>query len=714
MTDSQFRFIPLAADPSRRNSALKCLSIRVISRFRIGMVQFPLLAASRVALLLLAALLSGCASADPHIRFLQEIPPAGLTNLVAYRADTNLEIRFVSRGKDAFAHATWPELEPGATNYQRRFAVLAFDPEPRSVRRASVNKNTQVAIRGTRQWTQLVQAIFSSLVPSQPNHGVLLPAANEEIVIFRDNTGKLSDVNLENKPPDIILDHTYSDEEFSRLAIHSLEAGALNLESSQWQFLFVTDDPPGFVFIDLRQRLVVYLAYPGDPESAALPATFAMRALNSLLIRSLLVTAVKNPGTLLARGFWQLRTSGAAAIATGPDSSDTPPPPLSTNSGMDLAAWEKDLDHIVSARRYKGKLDLYIDGGQFFPALIESVESATRSVDAQVFIFDKDEYAVKIADLLKKRSAQVRVRVLMDDAGSLFAADWEQPPPSTAGFQRPSDIQSYLTSGSKVHVRASANPWLTVDHRKLFVIDDRQAFLGGMNIGRQYRYQWHDMMVGLTGPVVSRLEKDYREAWAHAGILGDFAYAWISLFPPPASRKNAITNGIDIRPLRTATFNTGIYHAQLEAINRAQSYIYIENAYFDDSSILRALIQARRRGVDVRVIFPADNDSGLMQTTDQIAGNELLKNGARVYVFPGMTHVKAAIYDGWACVGSANFNKMSLRVGQELDVAFSDPATVARLKKNLFDTDFHRSRELTKPIPLNWFDFFLNAFAGEI
>jgi cardiolipin synthase len=664
--------------------------------------------------LLLAAFLSGCASADPHIRYLEEIPPAGLTNLVAYRSETNLEIRFVSRGKDAFAHANWPELESGATNYQRRFAVLAFDPEPRSVRKASVNKNNQVAIRSARQWAQLVQTVFTNLVPPQSNHGVLLPAANEDIVIFRDKSGKLSDVNLENKPPDIILDHAYNDEEFSRLAIHSLEAGALNLESSQWQFLFVTDDTPGFVFIDLRQRLVVYLAYPGDPESPALPATFAMRALNSLLIRSLLVTAVKNPGTLLARGFWHFGTSGAAAIATGPDSPDTPPPPLSTSPGMDLAAWEKDLDHIVSARRYKGNLDLCIDGGQFFPALIQSVESATRTVDAQVFIFDKDEYAVKIADLLKKRSAQVRVRVLMDDAGSLFGGNWPQGAPSAAGFQRPSDIQSYLTSGSKVHVRASANPWLTLDHRKLFVIDGRQAFLGGMNIGDQYRYQWHDLMVALTGPVVSRLEKDYREAWAHAGPLGDFAYAWISLFPPPASRKNGITNGIDIRPLRTATFKADIYHAQLEAINRAQSYIYIENAYFDDNTILRALSQARRRGVDVRVIFPADNDSGLMQTSDQVAGNELLKNGARVYLYPGMTHVKAAIYDGWACLGSANFNKMSLRVGQELDVAFSDPATVARLKNDLFDTDFRRSRELTKPVPLNWFDFFLNAFTSEI
>ena len=128
-----------------------------------------------------------------------------------------------------------------------------------------------------------------------------------------------------------------------------------------------------------------------------------------------------------------------------------------------------------------------------------------------------------------------------------------------------------------------------------------------------------------------------------------------------------------MRPLRTATGQVEIYRAQLEAINRARSYIYIENAYFGDDMILRALIRARQRGVDVRVIVPAENDSGIMQTSDQVIGNQLLENGARVYVYPGMTHVKAAIYDGWACLGSANFNKMSLTSARNSTLLFPTP-----------------------------------------
>jgi cardiolipin synthase len=158
----------------------------------------------------------------------------------------------------------------------------------------------------------------------------------------------------------------------------------------------------------------------------------------------------------------------------------------------------------------------------------------------------------------------------------------------------------------------------------------------------------------------------------------------------------------------------GIYHAQLEAIQQARRYIYIENAYFDDDTILRDLIRARRRGVDVRVILPGENDSGIMQTSNQIMANKLVENGIRVFAYPRMTHVKAAIYDGWACVGSANFDKMSLRIAQELDVGFSDTASVERLKNDLFETDFKASREITSPVPLNWMDFVTKAFANQL
>jgi cardiolipin synthase len=659
-------------------------------------------------------IMAGCAAPGPRTRYLGQVDPQTQTNLVAYRLGNSLDIRIPLRGRDAFAHASWAAPEAGQTNFQHRFAVLDFDPEKRAARRSITTRTNRLVVHGLQEWQQLLQKVLANLAPTQPQHAVVLLLQNAEAALFHDAARKLHVVRLENKPPDVIVDRTCNDSDFAREALRQLRPSLAFPARRTTQFLFVTGEDPAFVLVDAQERLIVFLDYPADPEASSVPVMFAVRALNSLLIRSLLMSAIKNPFTLICRAFWHLGTSGAAAIDSITQNPAGPPPPLATGPPMDMAAWEKDLDHILTARRYKGRLDLLIDGEKFFPAFIESVSSAIRSVDVQVFIFDTDDYAVKIAHLLKLRSFHIRVKVLLDDLGSLFAAQNGPESIMPPNFQRPPSIISYLKKDSRVRVRASANPWLTVDHRKCMIIDGREAYVGGMNIGRAYRYDWHDMMVRVTGPVVGRLDKDYRLAWAHAGPLGDFAYAWIWLFDRTRPRRNAVTNAIDVRPLRTATGKIEIYRAQYEAMQHARRYIYIESPYFDDASSLRALIRARQRGVDVRVVFPARNDSGMMQINNALVAGDLLRNGIRVYAYPGMTHVKAALYDGWACVGSANFDKMSLRVGQELDIGFSDPATTERLKQELFEKDFAHSHEVTKPSATTWFDSVVKTFTDQL
>jgi cardiolipin synthase len=70
-----------------------------------------------------------------------------------------------------------------------------------------------------------------------------------------------------------------------------------------------------------------------------------------------------------------------------------------------------------------------------------------------------------------------------------------------------------------------------------------------------------------------------------------------------------------------------------------------------------------------------------------------------------MTHAKALLVDGWSCVGSGNLNHLSLRINQEVNLATSDPAFAAELRRDLFETDFARSYELTQPISVDWVDF---------
>jgi cardiolipin synthase len=232
-----------------------------------------------------------------------------------------------------------------------------------------------------------------------------------------------------------------------------------------------------------------------------------------------------------------------------------------------------------------------------------------------------------------------------------------------------------------------------------------------MNIGREYRYSWHDLMVEVQGPAVDILQRDLDIAWARASWFGDLALFARSLTAP---RKRADDVGGPLRVLVTNDLDSQIYRAQLAAIRRARSYIYIENSYFSDDLTLYELAKARRRGVDVRVILPADGNHAPLNYSNDVAINVMLRNGIRVYRYPGMTHVKAAIIDGWACVGSANFDKLSLQINEELNIATSDAAMVGDLMQRVFVADFAVSEELTEPLPLKWSNHLAEFLSDEI
>src|SRR5579859_974931 len=224
-------------------------------------------------------------------------------------------------------------------------------------------------------------------------------------------------------------------------------------------------------------------------------------------------------------------------------------------------------------------------------------------------------------------------------------------------------MTSYIKRDSQVKVRPFLNPFLSYDHSKVYLVDGRQAWLGGMNIGREYRYEWHDMMVQLEGPVVASLENDFRLDWAHASLGGDLAYLAALLHHPKQTGFMPGTNSwTQLRLLPTKTTWKPFSTALLGALRQAQSYIYVENAYLFDKRVITGLVQARSRGVDVRVVLPRTNDSKTARHAELVIGNYLLEHGVGVYFYPGMTHVKALLADDWACVGSSNLNQFGLRL----------------------------------------------------
>ena len=244
------------------------------------------------------------------------------------------------------------------------------------------------------------------------------------------------------------------------------------------------------------------------------------------------------------------------------------------------------------------------------------------------------------------------------------------------------------------------------------IIDQNTAFVGGMNIGREYRYDWHDLMMELNGPVIDLLNQEFNKSWSHAGPLGDFGYLFSRM--KKTERARSLNDMSSLRVLLTSPGNYEIYNAQVEAIRRAKSYIYVQNAYFTNDRLLRELVKARRRGVDVRVVIPLETDHGPITRSHVLAVNVMLENGIRVFVYPGFSHVKAAVYDGWVCVGSANFDRLSLRINRELNIASSDPAVARQLVDKLFIPDFKVSPELTEPLPERWVDKLIEVVGDYI
>jgi cardiolipin synthase len=483
------------------------------------------------------------------------------------------------------------------------------------------------------------------------------------------------------------------------------------------RLLFETGDDSDygypFVFADATSGRMVFLQHSptGAGAGQGLPFGQAVGLFTRTVVDHVRI-ALNQPVSSVARLF-TMAVSSTVDLAQ-PHSlmlpGQQPVPPLSDGPGMDLEAWEQSLDTLTGSRLSAGRVNYRVDGAGFFPRLIDLLSAARESVYLRVYIFDNDDYALQIADLLKRRSADIKVRVLVDGLGTLGAGQVQSVslPPD---YRPPLSMVNYLQAGSGVRVRVLSNPWLAGDHTKAIVIDGTVAFLGGMNIGREYRYDWHDMMVETSGPVVAQIVEDFHRAWTRAGFLGDLQ----GLFHRGRDEPDqASADDYPLRLLYTRPGNSQILRAQIAAIRTARQRIYLENPYLTSDAALYELIQARRRGVDVRVIMPYRSDSGLITKSNALAANTLLNNGVRVFIYPGMSHLKAAVYDGWACVGSANFDNLSLRVNREMNLATSHEPAVTALVEQVFRPDFEHALELTEPLPNDWSRYLAELLADML
>ncbi len=396
-------------------------------------------------------------------------------------------------------------------------------------------------------------------------------------------------------------------------------------------------------------------------------------------------------GALMAGQRIKAFVSGAAPLPSIKASSSEIPPP-------GTEAFESFLDQKGLPRRTSGTIKLLINGERFFPEFLREIAGAKVSIDSQTFIFDNDDFGVATADVFKRKSQEIPVRVIFDNLGTRSAHRIDPKTPPPAGFKPPAFMGSYLTQDSKIKVRATTNPFLLCDHTKLHVIDHRIAFVGGMNIGREYRSEWHDQMARIEGPVVSELESIFQHHWNRENAFRNWTFQNVGGGRPEASSPPPAAAGmVPLRVLRTDTISgrREIVRSFRAGIAAARKRVWVHSPYLAEDGVITDLVEAARRGVQVRVIIPGRNDSTMMEKVNLQSALTLIEGGVTVQTYPRMSHLKVAICDGWGMFGSANCDTLSLRLNCELNLASSAPGLVRALEKQIFLPDFKVSRPVT-------------------
>jgi cardiolipin synthase len=341
------------------------------------------------------------------------------------------------------------------------------------------------------------------------------------------------------------------------------------------------------------------------------------------------------------------------------------------------------------------RLTLLNSGAEYFPALLAAIESATREIYLESYIFADDEIGHEVAGALCRAANRgVQVNVTVDGFGARnFATDF-LPRLSAAGVR----TLLYRPEIGRFHLRRHRLRRL---HRKLVVIDARIAFVGGINIlddnnAPEAMRPHFDYAVSVEGPLLRQIHHAVRRMWeivSWANFKRRFR-----LGPPAAPCCEPVGQQSGAFLIRdNIRHRNDILHAYLEAINEARDEILIANAYFlPGVRFGRALQAAARRGVKITVLLQGKTDHPLFRYATQALYAAALKAGIRIFEYEkSFMHAKVAVIDRhWATVGSSNIDPFSLLLAKEANLLVRDTDFAMTLHNSLHEAIRNGAREI--------------------
>jgi cardiolipin synthase len=426
-----------------------------------------------------------------------------------------------------------------------------------------------------------------------------------------------------------------------------------------------------------------------------------------VLARQLLVDTavasrpVKGPWALAAETGADLRAVASGVFYSRIVLPLTPPPPplCPARPSLNPAELERELRLLAGNDLRPADVHLFVAGHDALAALHQVIDQATCRIDVLMYIWESDPLGEDVARRLAARAAAgVHVRVLVDGGGNLIHGQ-----PAGASVAELNRVVCRLLRQPNVELLRSRNPAARFDHRKLVLADGQIAWSGGRNFTLPSFAEHHDLSYTLTGPLAAEMADVFESFWRMQG-----GTAAPPLPEPPLAAANA-----SARLVRTRPGQRDLASVLYRAVERARHHVYLENPYLSDPRLLAALIRARHRGADVRVVLTLEDDREVVNRSNKVTANRLLRAGVRVYFYPGMTHTKAASVDGClAYLGTGNFDALSLRHNRELGLAVGAGSLPAELEAVLFLPDFCPVWEVTAPLPLTATDYVAEILAA--
>jgi cardiolipin synthase len=357
--------------------------------------------------------------------------------------------------------------------------------------------------------------------------------------------------------------------------------------------------------------------------------------------------------------------------------------------GVKDPAFRRSLDTFGNTMVGGNSAEILNNGDAIISSMAEAIRQAKVTVNLESYIFKNDKAGEMFAQpLIEAARRGVEVRVLVDGTGSSHSGPI---------------LDRMRQAGAKVYVFHPIGLWSLYNigwrtHRKILVVDGTVSFTGGFCIADNWLgdarnpKEWRDMMVRVTGPVSAQMQAIFSQDWTYT--TGEIL-AGEKFYPRLAPAGTVEAQGIKVSRGDSSSLASIFY---VVAIKSAEKSIHIQNAYFvPDPQIREALIDAAKRGVDVRIMVPGRHiDMPLVRMASRIHYGELLQAGVHILEYNRtMMHQKGAVIDGlFSTIGSINFDGRSLRANEEDSLAFYDRDFAARLEATFAEDEKH-CREVT-------------------